>query len=102
MHEDVVIKPRNDFTDGALRLVTPKIDLRKKKESLSMSLINIGGAGRASSGMFKMSGRVAQEEGRHASFNIARAVSFQSPVGKNGMMQAFKHSSHEIKKVVDI
>ena len=57
--EDVVIKPRNNFCDNALKLVTPKMDLSKKKASLSMSLNNIGGAGRSQSGMFKMSGRVA-------------------------------------------
>jgi len=64
--EDVVIKPRNNYSSSALQLVVPKTDLRKKKESLSMSLINIGSSGRSASRMFMPSGRIeGQEEGRH-------------------------------------
>ena len=49
---EVVMKPRNTFSNGALRRVVPPIDLRKKKESLSMSMINMGSSGRFESRLF--------------------------------------------------
>ena len=61
--EDVVIKPRNNFSNSALRCVVPQTDLKKKKESLSMSLINMGSGGRAQSRLF-ISSTNEQEEGR--------------------------------------
>ena len=44
---EVVIKPRNNFSSTALRRVVPHTDLKKKKESLSLSLINMGSSGRS-------------------------------------------------------
>ena len=38
---DVVIKPRTLYSNLALRKAVPHTDLKKKKESLSMSLINL-------------------------------------------------------------
>jgi len=38
---EVVIKPRTNFTSSALRRVVPQTDLKKKRESLTMSMINI-------------------------------------------------------------
>lgn len=62
----MVIKPRNSFTDGALRRLVPQTNIAKKKSALSMSLMNIG-SGRGGSGLFKrMSGlQSVDEEGRH-------------------------------------
>ena len=37
-----VLKPRNHFSNSVLRKVVPQTDIRKKKESLSMSMINMG------------------------------------------------------------
>jgi len=39
---EVVIKPRNNYSSNALRRAVPRTDLNKKRESLSMSMINIG------------------------------------------------------------
>ena len=50
--EDVIFKPRNNFSNSALRRVAPATDLKKKKESLSMSMINLGSGGRAQSRLF--------------------------------------------------
>ena len=39
---DVVIKPRNKFTDRALQRLASSKDIIKKKEALSMSFVNFG------------------------------------------------------------
>ena len=38
---EVVIKPRNNFTSNALKKAVPHCDLKRKKQSLTMSSINI-------------------------------------------------------------
>ena len=38
---EVVIKPRNNFTSNALKKAVPYCDLKRKKQSLTMSSINI-------------------------------------------------------------
>ena len=42
---EVVIKPRNLFTSSALRRAVPQTDIKKKRESLTMSMINIYNSG---------------------------------------------------------
>ena len=65
--------------------MAPKTDLRKKKESLSQSLLNIAGA---SSRMFGGgSGWLPASAGSHNSFSIVRHVSFQQEATK-GIEQA--------------
>ena len=49
--QDVVIKPRNGFTDNALRRLVPQTNVREKKAALSQSLQNIGGL--RGSGLFR-------------------------------------------------
>lgn len=83
---DVVIKPRNSFSSNALRRAVPQTDLRKKRESLSMSLINMSKSGRQNSRMFSsanLMNKSMAEQGRHQSFNIAKQISFQSLVGRD-------------------
>ena len=38
---EVVIKPRNNFTSNALKRAVPQVDLKKKKLSLTMSMMSI-------------------------------------------------------------
>ena len=93
---DVIIKPRNNYSSNALKRAVPAIDLRKKKESLTMSMINMGSGGRSQSRLFMSSSNVAaglNEEGRHQSFNtIAKQYSFASPRG-NEIAKAVKFNS---------
>ena len=64
---EIVKKPRNNYSNSALRRVVPQTDLKKKKESLTMSMINMGSGGRSQSRLFNSSSNVvnAGEEGRH-------------------------------------
>lgn len=100
---DEVIKPRSNFSSNALRCAVPRTDLRKKKESLSMSLININGM-RQGSRMFSSSSNVVsgEEGGRHQSFNVeivSRQISFASPRGRD-IGIAVKNSSGVVNAVV--
>ena len=66
---EVVVKPRNMFSNSALRRVVPSIDLKKKKESLTMSMINITSGG--GSRLFVSNDNNNRDsEGRHLSFNL--------------------------------
>jgi len=101
--EDVVIKPRNHFSNSALRRVVPQTDLKKKKESLSMSLNNLGTGGRSQSRFFQ--GNQSSESGetnRHQSFStISKQISFQSPVGK-GIDRVVRNPSKELQERAQI
>ena len=44
MHE-TIMKPQTNFSNNALRKVVPSVNLKDKKLSLSMSMINIRKAG---------------------------------------------------------
>ena len=82
---EVVIKPRNNYSSNALRHAVPRTDLNKKRESLSMSMINMRSSGRSQSRFFSSSALDTKEEGaRHLSFNtIAKQISFASPRGRD-------------------
>lgn len=96
---DVIIKPRNNFSSNALRRAVPAVDLRKKKESLTMSMISMGSNGRSQSRLFMSSSNVAngnEDGGRHQSFNtIAKQISFASPRG-NEIVKAVRVSSQKM------
>jgi hypothetical protein len=62
---DMVIKPRNNYSSNALRRAVPRTDLNKKRESLSMSLINMGAGGRSASRLFNSASLASiNEDGR--------------------------------------
>ena len=89
---EVVVKPRNNFSNSALRRVMPQMDLKKKKESLTMSMINISSGG--GSRLFVSNSNSNQrEEGRHLSFNlVAKQISFTSPRGRDIAQAVREHS----------
>ena len=87
MEIDKVIKPRTNFTGGALRHVVPAnaAALKAKKESLTMSMMNLSSSG-GGYRLFKSnesSSNVGSEAGRnHSSIVISRQFSILSPRGK--------------------
>ena len=69
---EIVKKPRNNYSNSALRRVVPQTDLKKKKENLTQSMINMGSSGRTPSRLFNSSSNVVVDgatAGRHCSFN---------------------------------
>ena len=93
---EVVVKPRNNFSNSALRRVVPQIDLKKKKESLTMSMINISSGG-GSRLFVSNSNNNGGEEGRHLSFNlIEKQISFSSPKGRD-IVHAVRDNSDKIQ-----
>ena len=94
-----VLKPRNHFSNSVLRKVVPQTDIRKKKESLSMSMINMGGSGRSGSRLFMSSSFVAKDgENRLQSHNlIAKQISFSSPLSKD-IVKAVQVNSKDVSK----
>ena len=81
---EVVVKPRNNFSNSALRRVVPQMDLKKKKESLTMSMINISSGGGSRLFVSNSNNNSKDEGGRHLSFNlVAKQISFTSPRGRN-------------------
>lgn len=92
---EVVIKPRTNFSSSALRRAVPQTDLKKKRESLTMSMINIYKSG--SSQRLFQSGRVETQSNRAMqSCNlVAKHISFASPRGKE-ISKAVNKSSQKI------
>ena len=93
---EVVIKPRTNFTSSALRRAVPQTDIKKKRESLTMSMINIYQSG--SQRLFK-SGKVETQSNRQLqSCNlVAKQISFASPRGME-IQKAVRKSSQQLKK----
>lgn len=101
--EDVVLKPRTNFSASVLQRVAPPTDLAKKKASMTQSLINMGTGGRSPSRLFiaLRSSEPGDEKGRHkSSHTISKQISFSSPndafgvskrPARSGVIQPFQN-----------
>ena len=83
MHE-VVMKPQTNFSNNALRKVVPQVDLKDKKLSLSMSMINIRKAGGSRLFSQNLKNVEGNQKGPNISCNfIQKSISFSSPRGRD-------------------
>ena len=93
---EVVIKPRNRYTSNALRQAVPAVDLRKKRESLTMSIMNmsLGGSKPRTRG-FGMNSKASQDGNQFDKMNqscnvVAAEISFMGDAYGQKMKQAIR------------
>lgn len=94
---EVVIKPRTNFTNNALRRAVPQTNLNKKRENLTQSMINIYQSGQQR--LFK-STTVATQQKRQKIQScslVAKQVMFSSPHHKE-IEKAVRIHSHVMRQ----